>query len=59
MKYEYGVALSCEVGKYTKPFLLGMSEDQADEYVREWEGTARQHEFVKIRRPIVEWEVVE
>jgi len=61
MSYEYGVThisdtFESEVRGYYKG---GMSEDQADDWIKEWEeGGGKKGAFVKIRRPIGEWEVV-
>jgi hypothetical protein len=61
MKYEYGVAhisaVTLEMGVSS---VEGMTEDQVDEFIKEWEEDGgRKGAFVKVRRPIAEWEVVE
>lgn len=60
MNYEYGIAhISTVTFEMKVSYLDGMTEDQVDEFIKEWEEDGgRKGAFVKVRRPIGEWEVV-
>lgn len=60
MNYEYGIAhISTVTLEMKVSYLDGMTENQVDEFIKEWEEDGgRKGAFVKVRRQIVEWETV-
>lgn len=60
--YEYGVAHTSDLcGKYVDDVhRLGMTEFEANLWINQWEEDGgKAGAFVKIRRPVCSWEVVE